>query len=113
MKKILIFDHEQDNLKLAELSLKNHYHVLTAADAEQVMEYVKSEKPDLVLLEVIVDGFNIFQQIKNHDRNIKVGFLTVAGQKEYVEKGKALGAEIYIVKPYDPFEIVERIKRAF
>ncbi len=117
--KIIVYDPNEDNLKVAELSLKDNYQVLTSSNRDEIIDHIINQNNirdiSAILLEAIGDGFEIYQELKRLKEkckwNVKLGFLTVAAQKEYVEKGKEIGVDFYFTKPYDPFDLAEQIKR--
>ena len=91
--------------------------VATSAEGEGSLEKIKKEKPDLILLDIILpgmDGFEVMKLLKEdpNTKDIPVIFLTNLGQEEDLKKGMDLGAEDYLVKAYfTPDEIVKRIQR--
>lgn len=93
------------------------FDVKLAGDGKQGIKMIKSEMPDLVLLDIIlpgVTGFEILKKIKKEPatKNIPVILLTNLGQKDDVTKGIELGANDYLIKAhFMPSEVVEKIKR--
>ena len=91
--------------------------VLTAFSGDQVLEIVKKEKVDIILLDLLLpkmDGFQITENLRNgkYDPNIKIIISSNLSQKEDREKVMALGANGFITKSqYTPTEMVEEIKR--
>lgn len=96
--------------------LKEGYQVAEAVDGEEGVAKIKEEKPDLVLLDLIlpgIDGFEVLRQIKENSEtsNIPVIILSNLGQKDDVERGVKLGAADYLVKAhFTPGEILSKIK---
>lgn len=94
------------------------YNTSEAVDGEEGAKKVKEERPDLVLLDLIlpgIDGFEVLAGIKQDPQtsSIPVIVLSNLGQTEDVEKGLKLGAVDYLVKAhFTPGEIVEKIKKA-
>lgn len=90
--------------------------VSQAHDGAEGLEKIKQEKPDLVLLDIIMpklDGFAVLKAIKSDDalKHIHVLLLTNLGQSEDVSKGNELGADDYFIKAnHTPAEIVEKVK---
>jgi DNA-binding response OmpR family regulator len=117
MKKILII--EDDNF-LRELIVKKllreGFEVKEALDGEEGVKKTKEEKPDLVLLDLILptfDGFEVLSRIKmdSETKEIPVVILSNLGQKDEIERGMAMGAADYLVKAnFTPSEIVAKIK---
>ena len=119
-KKIVLIEDEDILANMYKLKLsKAGYEVTVASDGELGIELVKSLKPDLVLLDIIMpkkDGFIVLEEIKA-DRQVKdipVYMLTNLGQEEDTAKGKELGAIGYFVKAdMTPGELVEKINKNF
>ncbi len=117
--KILIIE-DDDFLKFlcAEKLTTTGFNVLGATSGEEGLEKAKTEKPDLILLDVILggmDGFEVLKQLKEDPvtASIPVFFLSNLGQEDDIVKGKALGADDYLVKAsLTTGEISEKIKKA-
>jgi two-component system, OmpR family, alkaline phosphatase synthesis response regulator PhoP len=115
--KILAVDDEPDVLRLVEIKLKKAgFDVLTARDGEEGMRKALAEKPDVVLLDVMMpkmDGYTAAQQIKaSADPTPIVIMLTAKGQEADVVRGLKGGADDYVVKPFSPRELIARINVA-
>jgi DNA-binding response OmpR family regulator len=110
----------EDDKMLADMYItkfsKEGLKVIRAEDGAQGLEMAKKEKPDLVLLDIIMpklDGFAVLKELKNDPSmgTTHVLLLTNLGQTEDVEKGKQLGADDYFIKAnHTPAEIVEKVK---
>lgn len=93
------------------------FQVLLAQDGETGLKLVEKEKPDLVLLDIILpqmDGFEVLKWIKGNakTKSIPVILLTNLGERENLERGLALGAADYLIKAhFVPVEVVEKIKK--
>jgi len=118
-KKILIIEDDKFLRRLITQKLtKEGYDTSEAADGEEGIKKVKEEKPDLVLLDLIlpgIDGFGVLSRIKEDPDlvPIPVIILTNIDQKENIEKGLKMGAVDYLIKAhFTPGEIVEKIKAA-
>jgi DNA-binding response OmpR family regulator len=116
-KKILIVEDDKFLRELIVRKLeKEEYNVVEALDGEEGVRKIKEEKPDLVLLDLIlpgIDGFEVLAKIKEDPlvEGIPVIILSNLGQREDVERGLKLGAVDYLVKAkFTPGEIVEKIK---
>jgi len=119
MKKILIIEDDKFLRELIVQKLtKEGYETSEAVDGEQGIKKVKEEKPDIVLLDLIlpgIDGFEVLSQKKEDPSvaQIPVIILSNLGQKEDVERGLKLGAVDYLIKAhFTPGEIIEKIKNA-
>ena len=90
--------------------------VLRAADGMEGLELIKKQRPDIVLLDVVMpkmDGFEVLRQLRAtpETANLPVILLTNLGQSSDIEKGLALGASDYIVKAnYTPAQVVAKVK---
>jgi len=92
------------------------FSVSLAVDGSKGLERIKHEQPDLVLLDIVmpnVDGLELLRTIKDDEatRNIPIIILSNLGEEEDINRGLALGAELYIVKAhYTPTEVVAKVK---
>jgi len=117
MKKILVIDDEKDFRDLVEKVCSKEFEVVSVGDADEGLKILKKKLPDLLLLDINlprVGGYTLCQQIRA-DENLKklpVIMLTVRRRKEDQLKGLELGADDYVTKPFEPKELVVRIKRA-
>jgi len=116
-KKILVIEDDKFLRELiSQKLLKEGYDVSEAIDGEKGIESVKSEKPDVVLLDLIlpgIDGFEVLARIKSDPvlNKIPVIILSNLGQKDDIEKGLNMGAADYLIKAhFTPAEIVEKIR---
>jgi DNA-binding response OmpR family regulator len=116
-KKILVVDDEVVTTELAKAFLERHgYTVLIAHDGEKAIELALSEKPDLILLDVIlpkIDGFEVCKSLKNNERmdGIPILLFTAKGLSRDVEKGKEAGADEYIIKPFSGRALIATIEK--
>ncbi len=111
--KILVVDDDVNICEIIRLYLeKEGYEVLTAMDGKQAIEMFKEQAPGLVLLDImlpIVDGRQVCSEIRRIS-NIPIIMLTAKGETFDKVLGLELGADDYIVKPFEPKELVARIK---
>jgi len=117
MQKILIIEDDRFLRELISKKLtKEGFEVSEAIDGEEGIKKIKSEKPDLILLDLIlpgIDGFEVLSKMKDDPTvsSIPVIILSNLGQKEDVEKGLKLGAVDYLIKAhFTPGEIIEKIR---
>jgi len=116
-KKILVADDEPNIVISLEYLLKREgYTVLVARDGQEALETIMLEKPDLVLLDVMMPlktGFEVCQAVRaNEDlQATKILMLTAKGRDTDVAKGTALGADDYITKPFSTRELAEKVAR--
>jgi DNA-binding response OmpR family regulator len=117
-KKILIVEDDKFLRELIVKKLSSEgYEVPEAVNGEEGVKKIEEEKPDLVLLDLILpgmDGFEVLTQIKKNSElaQIPVIILSNLGQKEDIEKGLNLGAVDYLIKAhFTPNEIIEKVKK--
>jgi two-component system alkaline phosphatase synthesis response regulator PhoP len=115
MKKILIVDDEPNIVMSLEYTFKkNNFEVFIARDGQEALDILKNALPDIIILDVMmpnVDGYNTLEQIKNDERlkNTKVIFLSAKNKEKDIEKGLALGADLYMTKPFSVKKLVEQV----
>ena len=115
--KIMIVDDEPDIVKIVKISLElANFEVVEAYSGEECLEKLEKEKiPDLILLDIMMPGISGYETCKKIRENqklkdIKVVMLTAKGQKGDAEEGLKVGADDYIIKPFDPYELIEQVK---
>jgi CheY-like chemotaxis protein len=114
MKKILVADDEPSVLEAVVETLQDTYEVLTAKDGQEVFDVLKKTKPDVILLDMmmpIMDGIEVCKKLKKDEETamIPVMFLTAKGQITDIERGFTVGGDSYIVKPFSPTRLLEKI----
>ncbi|MBN2102944.1 response regulator [bacterium] len=113
---ILVVDDEEDILELARYNLaKEGYQVTCASSGEKAIQKVQKNKPDLVVLDLMLpgmDGFNVCKVLKNNSNtaDIPIVMLTAKGEESDIVTGLELGAEDYITKPFSPKVLIARIR---
>ena len=117
MKKILIVEDDKFLRELIVRKVINEgFDVSEAIGGEEGIKKIKEEKPDMVLLDLIlpgIDGFEVLSRMKQDSSlsSIPVIILSNLGQKEDIDKGMKLGATDYLIKAhFTPGEIIEKIK---
>ncbi|MCX5632249.1 MAG: response regulator [Phycisphaerae bacterium] len=116
-KRILIVDDEPDVLMLTSLRLRKFdYEILTAINGRDAFEVIQKEKPDLVLLDLIIPiayGTEICRRVKSDEnlKHIPIILYTAHGEVMIDEKAKSFGADDYIAKPFDAEELTNKIER--
>ncbi len=116
-KKIIIAEDEKHIGKLLIFKLeKEGFTVIWKEDGKSALEAIKADKPDLVILDVMMpklNGFEVLEAIKADEttKEIPVVMLTARGQESDIVNGIDSGAADYIVKPFRPAELLVRIKR--
>jgi len=111
--KILIVDDEPRYVRLMEANLLTEgYLVIPAYNGQEALNIVTSQKPDLVILDVmmpVVDGFTVCERIREFS-NIPIIMVTAKGEERDRVKGLDLGADDYIVKPFSATELLARVR---
>ena len=116
MKKILIADDEHKIVMTLEYAFrKAGYEVFIARDGSEVLEILKEQIPDAILLDVMMpnlDGYTTLSEIKKNENlnNIKIIFLSAKTGESDIRKGLDLGADAYITKPYSIKKLIEKIE---
>jgi len=115
--KILVCDDERHIVRLIQVNLeKQGYQVVTAYDGKEGLEKIKAEKPNLVVLDVMMSYMDGFEVLKNLRRepdfmDLPVIMLTAKAQDKDVFEGYHYGADMYLTKPFNPIELVTFVKR--
>ena len=115
-KKILIIDNDEMTIEILKFILKKEgYNVSIANDGVSALERIPIIIPDLVITTIIIplkSGMQIISEIKQNFKNIKVIALSSLGEEEStVEEAFELGVDDFIAKPFNPNELLLRIKR--
>jgi DNA-binding response OmpR family regulator len=114
-KKILLVDDTQDLVLVVSRRLESWgYEVLAANTGEEGLRMAQEHRPDLVLLDIMMPkmkGREVCARLKADPKtkHIPVIFLTALGLADHIKAGMEMGAEDYIVKPFEPAELKERI----
>jgi DNA-binding response OmpR family regulator len=116
-KKILIVDDEVHIKMLLEQTLEeleDEYDVelFTASDGEEGLAFIRSERPDLVFLDIMMpkmNGYEVCRIVMDDESlgDVKIILLTAKGQEVDRKQGLELGAKMYMTKPFDPDEILK------
>jgi len=113
--KVLIVDDEPINIKLLDANLTPRgYEVITAIDGKQALEKIEAEKPDLVLLDVMMpemDGFEVTRRIRanNDTKLMPVVLITALRETDDRVRGIEAGCDDFISKPFDQNEVLARV----
>ena len=114
--KILIVDDTPDNIHVLMQALKDDYRVVAATNGEKALKMADlDDQPDIILLDVmmpVMDGYEVCKRLKGNPltRDIPVIFITALSESSDEEKGLALGAVDFIVKPINPPLVKMRVK---
>ena len=111
---ILVLDDEKEIADLVELYLLNeNYNIYKFYNSKEAIEYINTVKLDLAILDVMIgkiDGFEICKKIREKGLNFPVIMLTAKIEDKDKITGLTLGADDYITKPFNPLELVARVK---
>ena len=113
--KVLIVDDEPNILMSLEFLMKKEgYRVFIARDGEEAFDIIKSEVPDVVLLDIMMpkkDGYQVCQFIKTTSdySHAKVIFMSAKSKEGDIEKGIDLGADLYISKPFSTRDLLSKV----
>jgi two-component system phosphate regulon response regulator PhoB len=115
-RKILAVDDEEDILELLDYNLsKEGFRVLRVTSGEKALELARSERPDLIVLDLMLpglDGLEVCKHLKS-DRetaNIPIVMLTAKGEEVDIVLGLEMGAEDYVTKPFSPRVLAARVR---
>ena len=116
MFKILLVDDEPNIvMSLDFLMRKEKYTVFIARSGREALEIAFDKQPDLIILDIMMpelDGYEVCQQIRENTdlKNVKIVFLSAKNRESDLEKGYAIGADLYITKPFSNKNLVNKIK---
>jgi len=115
--KILLVDDSSTALLMGETIFKEHtsFEVVTACDGEEAVQKAQAEKPDLILLDVVMprmDGFAACREIRKLDglQHVPIVMVTSRGEPANVEKGYRSGCNAYLTKPINAKELLEMVR---
>jgi DNA-binding response OmpR family regulator len=115
--RVLIVDDEPNIVQALEfLLVRRGIDVRVARDGGAALRIIEEDKPDLVLLDVmlpVMNGYDICQRVREREdlRHTKIVMLSAKGYAAEVSKGMAIGADLYITKPFSTRELVEKVEQ--
>ena len=109
---ILVVDDEKEIADVVELYLQNEYHVLKFYTGQEALECIEKTKVDLAILDVMlpdIDGYEVCKRIRQFSH---CPILFLSSKNDEVDKilGLAVGGDDYVTKPFNPLELVARVK---
>src|SRR5918995_154262 len=113
---ILVVDDDPDIARFVEVNLRSAgYEVAVAGDGEEAVERATEMRPDLVLLDVMIprlDGFEVAQRLRKNPQTANTSIIMLTAKALSADKvtGLQSGADDYIIKPFDPIELLARVK---
>jgi DNA-binding response OmpR family regulator len=112
-RRILVVDDEERMVRFIRLNLEHDgFQVFEAFNGNQAIDQIRSNLPDLVLLDVMmpdIDGFEVLRMVRESN-TVPVIMLTAKGEEEDRVHGLEMGADDYITKPFSPRELVSRVR---
>ncbi|MDP9441162.1 MAG: response regulator [Actinomycetota bacterium] len=114
--KVLLVDDDPVILKLLQVNFEMEgYTVMMANDGIEGVEMARSHRPDIVLCDIMMprmDGLEVTRTLKADDetRSIPIILLSARAQAFDIQEGKSMGADEYVTKPFDPLELLDRVK---
>ena len=116
--KVLVVDDSWTNLALMAQPLQESgFDVITATDGQEALERVVNERPDCVVLDVVLpklNGYQVCRRIKQSAPGRNIPVILVSSKASAVDKqwGLRQGADAYLTKPFRPDELIDRVRRA-
>lgn len=112
---VLIVDDNPSNIDILINLLDSFCSISVAVDGENAIEVIKKNKPDLILLDILMpkmNGYEVCRILKSdfQTEDIPIIFLSAKGDPESIRKGFSLGAVDFIIKPFTPEEVLVRVK---
>lgn len=114
--RVLVVDDDPQVLRLMRVNLElEGYDVVSAPDGEEALEAVVSERPDVVVCDVMmpgVDGLTVLRNLRANPKTSKIPFVVVSAKAQRADVKAALdmGADRYITKPFDPQELLDAVE---
>lgn len=113
MAKLLVVDDDPHIRELVRVFLQNEgFDILEAADGQEALAIMETDQADLVILDIMMprmDGWELCRELRKH-YDIPLLMLTAKGETAQKIKGFELGTDDYLVKPFEPAELVVRVK---
>ena len=116
LKRILIVDDEEGIVKVVKMYLEHHdYEVITASDGQEGLMRAKTEKPDLIVLDLMlpkINGYKVCGLLKKDTKYAKtpIVLFTAKAQEKDVKLGEEVGADAYLIKPFEPEVLLSKIE---
>lgn len=116
-KKILVADDEQQLALAVKIRLQSKgYTVVTAGDGQQALALAAQEKPDLIILDVlmpVMDGYSCLRQLNTQFGRGKIPVIVLTARDRMKDLFELEGIEDYVIKPFDHEDLLVRIERVF
>jgi two-component system, response regulator, stage 0 sporulation protein F len=111
---LIVEDNEDMKSLLANIFDDEGFDTITARNGKSAMKILEDQSVDILLLDKRlpdIDGFDIIPQIKKSGRNSKIIILTAYGDSKIKKKALALGADAYMTKPFNNFELIKLVQK--
>jgi DNA-binding response OmpR family regulator len=118
-KKILVVEDDVDTARLLKETFKETgYEIITVYTGVDILRIIRLNQPDLILLDIMLpekDGFEVCREVRADKDSKKIPVVVVSAKvfPSDIEEGMKSGADEYITKPFDPYELVEKVKKYF
>ncbi len=118
MPKVLVVEDEPENqLAIQVILTVEGFEVVSVEDGRLALRTAKEQRPDLILLDVMmpeINGFEVLAQLRQDEatKSIPVIMLTALAQRSDVAKAVEAGVDGYVAKPFEPDDLIERIRKA-
>ena len=114
-KKILVIDDEPHIVDLIKLTLQNEYEIIEAYTSREAMSKLKSENPDLILMDIMMpgeEGYQLCERIRKSKKNQDIPIIFVSAKNQHEDKMRSIdvGADDYLTKPFEPVELEKKVK---
>ena len=111
--KVLAVDDTETNIDILVETLGDIHDLSVAMSGVSALEQIEEDPPDIILLDILMpkmNGYQVLLELKKRDINIPVIFITAMDEIEFKAKGFKIGAVDYITKPFQPLEVIARVK---
>lgn len=109
---ILVADDEKEIVDLVDLYLRNNYTVMKSYDGEDALNKINENKIDLAIVDIMMPNMDGYKLIENIRKDKEIPIIIISAKTQSYDKiiGLDIGADDYITKPFDPLELVARVK---
>jgi len=114
-KKILVVDDEPHIVNLIKLTLGDEFDFSEAYSGKEAISIAKKQRPDLIILDLMmpnVDGYQVCVELRSHAQTQNIPIMILSAKSQIVDKFKSInvGADDYMVKPFEPTELIRRVR---
>lgn len=118
-RRVLLAEDDENLVEMIQLAFEGReFSLEIAANGLEAVERATAQPPDLILMDVVMpqmDGYEAARKIRAQasTRQVPIFFLTAKSLEQDIENGKKAGGELYLVKPFSPFELIDIIQEYF